>query len=143
MFKSYGLHQVTSDRYAGSWPMEAFRRVGITVKPSERTRSEIYLAALPMVMSGHVELLDAPRLLKQLGTLERRKGRQGKDTVDAPPHHHEDVANSACGALVLAGLSRLQDPGFNMACLRAGEGVKNPYALAFEQFQNPTDFDDD
>ncbi len=105
-FKRYRLAQATSDRYAGSWPVEAFRKVGITVKPSERTRSEIYLAALPMVMSGQVELLDHPRLLKQLGSLERRKGRQGKDTVDAPPRQHEDVANSACGALVLAGLTQ-------------------------------------
>jgi hypothetical protein len=103
-FKRYRLTQATSDRYAGSWPTEAFRKVGVTVKPSDRTRSEIYLAALPMVMSNQVELLDLPRLLKQLRSLERRKGRQGKDTVDAPPRQHEDVANSACGALVLAAL---------------------------------------
>ena len=103
-FKRYRLTQATSDRYAGSWPTEAFRKVGVTVKPSDRTRSEIYLAALPMVMSHQVELLDLPRLLTQLRSLERRKGRQGKDTVDAPPRQHEDVANSACGALVLAAL---------------------------------------
>jgi hypothetical protein len=101
-FKAYGITEATSDRYAGSWPTEAFRKVGVTVKPSERTRSEIYLAALPMVMSRQVELLDHPRLLKQLGSLERRKGRQGKDSVDAPPRQHEDIANSACGALVLS-----------------------------------------
>lgn len=109
VFKAFGLTEATSDRYAGSWPVEAFRKVGITVKPSERTRSDIYLAALPMVMSGQVELLDLPRLLKQLGSLERRKGRQGKDSVDAPPRQHEDVANSACGALVLAGLNRTRE----------------------------------
>jgi hypothetical protein len=105
-FKRYGITEITCDRYAGSWPVEAFRKVGITVKPSERTRSEIYLAALPMIMSGQVELLDHPRLLKQLGSLERRKGRQGKDSVDAPPRQHEDVANAACGALCLVGLER-------------------------------------
>jgi hypothetical protein len=105
LLKGYGLSVATSDRYAGSWPVEAFRKVGITVEPSERTRSEIYLSALPMLMSGQVELLDLPRLLKQLGSLERRRGRQGKDQVDAPPRQHEDVANAACGALVLAGLA--------------------------------------
>jgi hypothetical protein len=108
VFRRYGLTHITSDRYAGSWPTEAFRKVGITVTPSEKTRSDIYLAALPMIMSGQVELLDHPRLLRQLSSLERRKGRQGKDTVDAPPRQHEDVANSACGALVLAGLQRVQ-----------------------------------
>ena len=105
-FRAFGLHEATSDRYAGTWPTEAFRKVGITVKASERTRSEIYLAALPMVMSRHVELLDNDRLLRQLTSLERRKGRQGRDSVDAPPRQHEDLANSACGALVLAGLQR-------------------------------------
>ena len=64
-----------------------------------------------MVMSGQVELLDSPRLLKQLESLERRKGRQGKDSVDAPPRHHEDIANSACGALVLASFEQ-RGPAF-------------------------------
>lgn len=114
-FKAYGLTSATSDRYAGSWPVEAFRKVGITVQPSERTRSEIYLAALPMIVSGQVELLDHARLLKQLGSLERRKGRQGRDTVDAPPRHHEDIANSVCGALVLAGLDGRQAFGMREA----------------------------
>jgi len=109
VFKSFKLTEATSDRYAGSWPTEAFRKVGITVTPSERTRSEIYLAALPMIMSGQVELLDHPRLLKQLASLERRKGRQGKDSVDAPPRQHEDVANSACGAICLAVLDRTHE----------------------------------
>ena len=84
------------------------------IEPSERTRSEIYLAALPMIMSAQVELLDLPRMLKQIGSLERRKGRAGKDSVDAPPRHHEDVANSACGALVLAGIAG----GYNAVRMR-------------------------
>ena len=61
-----------------------------------------------MIMSGQVELLNHPRLAKQLASLERRKGRQGKDSVDAPPRQHEDVANAACGALALVGLTRPQ-----------------------------------
>jgi hypothetical protein len=119
-FKAYGLTEATSDRYAGSWPVDAFRKHGITLTPSERTRSEIYLAALPMIMSGQVELLDHPRLLKQLGSLERRKGRQGKDSVDAPPRQHEDVANACAGVLVLAGLARAHDPDFIKMCLSIG-----------------------
>jgi hypothetical protein len=119
-FQAYGLTEATSDRYAGSWPVDAFRKHGITLKPSERTRSEIYLAALPMIMSGQVELLDHPRLLKQLGSLERRKGRQGRDSVDAPPRQHEDLANSSAGAVVLAGLTRPRDPDFVKMCFSIG-----------------------
>jgi hypothetical protein len=48
--------------------------------------------------------------MKQLASLERRKGRQGRDSVDAPPgpRSHEDIANSACGALTLCLLTPRQ-----------------------------------
>jgi hypothetical protein len=101
VLKAFGLTTATSDRYAGSWPTEAFRKVGIRVEPSQRTKSEIYQAHLPQVMSGACELLDHARLLKQLGSLERRTGRGGKDSIDHPPRLHDDVANAAAGALVL------------------------------------------
>lgn len=142
VFKSYGLSRATSDRYAGSWPVEAFRKVGVTVAPSERTRSEIYLAALPMVMSGQVELLDLPRLLKQLASLERRKGRQGKDTVDAPPRQHEDVANSACGALVLASASHRSaaDDVRDLRALQAINATRRPSPWGhFAERDTPSD----
>jgi len=102
VLKAYGLTTATSDRYAGSWPTEAFRKVGITVEPSTRSKSEIYRDCLPLVMSGTCELLDHARLLKQFGGLERHTARGGKDSIDHPPRQHDDVANAAAGALVLA-----------------------------------------
>jgi hypothetical protein len=102
VLKAFALTKATSDRYAGSWPTEAFRKVGITVEPSERTKSEIYQDALPIIMSGTCELLDDARLLKQLGGLERRTARGGKDSIDHAPRQHDDLANAAAGALVLA-----------------------------------------
>ena len=101
--KAYGLSKATSDRYAGSWPVEAFRKQGVTVEPSTRTKSEIYQDALPLIMSGTCELLDHARLLKQLAGLERRTARGGRDSIDHAPRLHDDVANAAAGALVLAG----------------------------------------
>lgn len=103
VLKAFGLTTATSDRYAGSWPTEAFRKVGITVEPSERTKSQIYQDCLPLIMSGACELLDHARLLKQLASLERRTARGGKDSIDHPPRLHDDVANAAAGALVLVG----------------------------------------
>ncbi len=85
LLKAYGLTTATSDRYAGSWPTEAFRKVGVTVESSTRTKSEIYQDVLPLVMSGTCELLDHARLLKQLGGLERRTARGGKDSIDHAP----------------------------------------------------------
>lgn len=103
VFHRYGVRVVSADRYAGDWPAEQFRKFGIDVRPSEKSRSELYLAVLPAIASRQVELLDVPRLIAQLNSLERRKGRQGRELVDAPPRKHEDVANAAAGALVLAG----------------------------------------
>jgi hypothetical protein len=97
----FGLSTCTSDRYAGSWPVEAFEKVGISVTPSERTKSQIYQDALPIIMSGSCELLDHAKLVKQLGNLERRTARGGKDSIDHPPRAHDDVANAAAGAIVL------------------------------------------
>jgi hypothetical protein len=102
----YGLHEVTGDRYGGEWPPTAFRRHGIVYKPSERTRSEIYLEVLAIFMQGKVELLDLPLLRKQLLSLERKTHAGGRDSVDHFKGSHDDAANSCCGALLLAATKR-------------------------------------
>jgi hypothetical protein len=100
--KRYGISKITGDRYAGEWPREQFRKLGIEYQTADVTRSELYLELLPMVNSGSVELLDHPRLLGQLSGLERRVGRSGKDSIDHRPGSHDDTANAAAGALVHA-----------------------------------------
>jgi hypothetical protein len=54
--------------------------------------------------SGRVQLLDHLRLMAQLCGLERRTARSGRDSVDHGPgaNQHDDLANAAAGALVLA-----------------------------------------
>jgi hypothetical protein len=47
-----------------------------------------------------VQLLDVS-LLTQLGGLERRTVRSGRDLVDHAPNAHDDVANAAAGAVIL------------------------------------------
>jgi len=103
LLKDYRVSTATADRYAGDFPAEQMRRHGITVKPSKRTKSEIYKEFLPLVNSGGVELLDIPRLRTQLMGLERRVARGGRDSIDHAPTQHDDLCNSACGALVAAG----------------------------------------
>lgn len=105
ILKLYGIFEVTSDRYAGDWPVEQWKKYGVICKPSERTKSEIYGDFLPLLNSSQVELLDHKRLVRQLVTLERRTGRSGKDSIDHAPGGHDDVANAAAGALVLCALS--------------------------------------
>lgn len=100
LLQSYQLRTVEGDRYAGQWPAERFSRHGIEYRAAERTKNEIYREFLPVLNAGRCELLDHPRLIHQLCSLERRTARGGKDSIDHPPRQHDDVINAAAGALV-------------------------------------------
>jgi len=102
LLKSYGLGMVRGDRYAGEWPREQFQKRAISYMAAAKPKSEIYLGLLPAINSRRVDLLDSPRLMAQLCGLERRTARGGKDSVDHRPGAHDDLANAAAGALVLA-----------------------------------------
>ena len=138
ILKSYGISEVTGDRYGGEWPRERFRADGITYKPSERNRSEIYVELLPLLNSRRAILLDNGRLVAQLTGLERHASRSGSETVDHAPGGHDDLANSAAGALVLAECSHgSANAGF---LLVDGKAVQ-PVAAATAG--TPTDWKDD
>jgi len=98
--KRYRLSRATADRYAADWPVEAIRKQGIDLKPAGKPKSDLYRELLPMLNSGGVELLDIPRLQAQLGGLERRVARGGRDSIDHAPGGHDDVVNAVAGALV-------------------------------------------
>ena len=100
--KSFRVRAVTGDRYGGEWPRERFRVYGIDYEVSDKAKSDIYRDALPLLNSGRVELLDLPRLTAQLCGLQRRTAWSGRDSIDHAPGAHDDVANAAAGALVIA-----------------------------------------
>ena len=100
--KLYGISTVHGDRYAGEWPRERFAEHGVKYALSDRPKSDIYRDCLPLLNAGRVELLDLPRLATQLVNLERRTTRGGRDSIDHPPGGHDDLANAAAGALLLA-----------------------------------------
>ena len=102
VLKDYGITRVMSDKYAGAWVFAAFHKAGIFVDQAARPKSEIYGELLPGLNSGKVELLDNQRLLAQLGSLERRTSRAGRDSIDHGPGAHDDLINSAAGALTMA-----------------------------------------
>lgn len=99
--KAYGLSSDEGDRYSGEWCSSSFEKEGITYRNAELSKSDIYLEFLPLVMQGQVELLDNKQQTIELRQLERRTGK-GKDTIDHPKGLHDDVANSAAGACVMA-----------------------------------------
>lgn len=98
---TYGLYKVTGDRYASEWPVDLFGKHSVEYVHAEMTKSEIYVNALPILMSGQVSFLDNQRLVRQVAQLERRTHRGGRDVVDHPPNANDDLANAALGALVL------------------------------------------
>jgi len=64
-----------------------------------KSRSEL----LPLVNGRQAELLDNARLHRQLCLLERSTGgASGRERVDHPRGAHDDLANAAAGALVMA-----------------------------------------
>lgn len=103
--KSYGIRKVTGDKYAGEWPREQFRKAGIEYSTSDKSKTELYAAFLPLLNSGSCRLIGVPKLEAQLVSLERRTARgTGRDVIDHPQVKgaHDDVANAVAGAIVLA-----------------------------------------
>lgn len=104
LLKRYRISVVTGDRYAGQWPVQEFAKHEIAYQEADQFKSDLYVASVPLFTSGRVRLLDCERLLMQLRSLERIAGRNGREKIDHPPGRssHDDLANAACGALVIA-----------------------------------------
>ena len=100
---AYQITKVVGDRWGGAFVQEQFEQRGISYEVSEKPKSDLYREFMPMLNSCNVELLDHPRMAAQFVALERRTNRgSGKDVIDHIPNAHDDVANSVCGALLLA-----------------------------------------
>jgi hypothetical protein len=102
VLKEYGCKEVSGDRHAVGFVTEFFDNCGIKFVPSAHSKSDLYAELLPLVNTNLVALLDHPTLKNQLLALERRSVRGGRDSIDHPRGGHDDVANVAAGALVLA-----------------------------------------
>jgi hypothetical protein len=111
VLKEYGLRETIGDRYAAAWVTDGFARQGINYKHSERDRSAIYLDSMAAFNSGRVRLLDNQRMVTQFANLERRTSPIGKDRVDHGPGGHDDLCNSAAGALVQLAFQDWSKPG--------------------------------
>jgi hypothetical protein len=102
MVKAYGGYKVIGDRYASGFSEGVFSENRLKLEHSELNKSELFAEFLPILNSGRVRLLDDKRLVTQLCALERRTNPSGKDTIAKPAGGHDDIANAAAGACVLA-----------------------------------------
>jgi hypothetical protein len=96
--KRYGCKSTVGDNYAGEWPKEAFAEHGVAYERCELAKSDLYLAAIPLMSSKRVELLDNDRMVKEFRRLERKPGRGGKDAVQ-DGGRHDDLANAIAGVI--------------------------------------------
>ena len=100
--KEFGLSSVSGDRYAAEWVVSAFREHGITYAPSDKSKSELYLEALPLFTRGAISIPDYAPLVRELRLLERQTHRGGRDTVDHPRRGSDDLANALCGCAAVS-----------------------------------------
>jgi hypothetical protein len=107
--KRYRVAMVRGDRYAGEWPREQFKKLGVEYYSADKPKSDLYLAALPTIMSGKADLLDNQHLVSQLCGLERRTGRGGRDSIDHRPGAHDDLANAVAGLIYMLARVALTD----------------------------------
>jgi hypothetical protein len=124
LLRAYWISNIRSDRYASAWAGDEWSRNRITCTPSELTKSEIYLAALPLLTSGQARLLDSERMRKQFTALERRTHSGGRESVDdsGAASANDDLCNSAAGALLLA----LPRPAFELPELGVSQVAAGP-----------------
>jgi hypothetical protein len=111
LLKEYRISRATSDRYAGQWPVDEFKKHGITVEQSAKPKSQMYMDALSAFNSGQVQIPPCDKLLTQLAALERRTSRGGQDSIDHPPGGHDDRANVVAGLLANGRKSNFIDYG--------------------------------
>ena len=78
-------------------PRQQFRKLGISYEPAAKPKSDLYRDLLPAINSRRIDLLDHPRLVNQLVSLERRTARGGRDSIDHAPGAHDDIANVVAG----------------------------------------------
>lgn len=97
--RAYQVRSVTGDHYGGSFVREPFTRLGIGYRLTTMDRSKLYLATLPVLMSGRARLPDDERLIRQFVALERRTMPSGNDKVDHPRGGNDDVSNAAAGVI--------------------------------------------
>jgi hypothetical protein len=101
LLKSYRITEVEGDKFAGGFHSSEWQAHGITFRASERTTSENYLSALPVLLAGRVRLIDNATLRQQLGSLERRVGAGDRESVSHPAYAsaHDDCATAVAGAI--------------------------------------------
>jgi hypothetical protein len=104
VLEAYGCTEVTGDRYAGETFRAMFTAEGLNYRIAPCSKSQLYEQLEPLLNGQRVRLLDDTTLEQQLLGLIWRGGK-----IDHPAGEHDDWANAAAGAVVLADAGRGPD----------------------------------
>jgi hypothetical protein len=106
--RQYQVTNVIQDRHAIGWIGADLKEHNIAVEVSDMNKSQIYEHFAVLMNKRQVELVDNPRLKTQMqGLMKFLKG-GGAVSIDHLRSGHDDVVNSAAGAIVAA--SRTETP---------------------------------
>lgn len=110
LLERYGVGEVTGDNWGSGFVQEQFTRRGIGYRLSDKTTSALYLELLPALNARTIELLDHPKAIDQIASLERHVGSGGRDKIDHGRYAgaHDDVAAVVAGLNWIAGVARDQ-----------------------------------
>jgi hypothetical protein len=97
VLRQYGLRQTQIDSYGAEWVPSSFRRYNVVAHVAEFSTSDHYRALLPLVTTDALRLIQAPRLVNQLASLERRVAPSGRELISHPPGGHDDCAAALAG----------------------------------------------
>jgi len=100
--EKYGITEITQDRHSIAWIGSDLEKYGIDVEASELTKSEIYSQFSILLNKNLVQLLDNDRMRNQALGLQRFLKSQGAVRIDHLVGSHDDLINSAAGAIVMA-----------------------------------------
>ena len=103
--RKYRITKCVGDRWGGDFPREQMRKHGVNYELSEKTASQLFIDLLPIINSGACDILDSNRLVGQLGSLERKLSRGGRDIISHGPNGHDDIAVVLAGSFSQASTS--------------------------------------
>lgn len=95
VLKTYNIQDAWGDRYAVGFVSSELARHGLTLKHSNKSRSDLYREFLPDLRSRRVRLLDIEKVA-QFAALERRALPAGGERIDHPAYGNtkDDVSNA-------------------------------------------------
>ena len=75
--------------------LKSFSKIALAV--AVLSKSDLYLTLEAYINTQMIEIPNDKGLINELVSLERRRGRSGRDTVDHPPRGRDDRSNVIAG----------------------------------------------